>query len=245
MSFSSPSQIGFWNRLVITTAILFLGTLVPFRFAGAQPPTLLEWSEDGLGIVLDSNSSSEAQVTINIGDGSLRATFAVDNPSRIVLDLTKVSLKGSRSVKVPRPALIRGIRLGVHKDQVRVVLDCEGDRSPKFTVEGSTGAIKVTLRALPGAKPGVEESLPLPTVPPTEIARNETEKEPVAGGGSSPVTIPTIIQDLSHKSSIQDGSVSSEPSSSSSLSVEASGTEPTPAAIWLPNMSAIMGALPR
>lgn len=224
MSLSSASLRLILDRVVITFAVLFLGGLFTSKIALAQSSTLLEWSEDGLGIVLDSNSSSEAQVTINIGDGSLRATFAVDNPSRIVLDLTKVTLKGSRSVKVARPALIRGIRLGVHKDQVRVVLDCEGERSPKFAVEGSTGSIRVTLRALQGAQPVVESTPIAPTIAPTVAAKATVEQELISGTVSSASTIPTTTQDVSSESEISQSSVSSEPASSS-VSVSSTPTQ--------------------
>lgn len=113
----------------------------------AQDTTAPRLVTGGLQVSVDENSPAAATVQISIGTGELKAAFGIDSPGRVVIDLTGVALKNGKTLKLPAPALVSALRLGVHQDLVRVVIDCQGDTPPAFAVEGGKGTLTVRLSA--------------------------------------------------------------------------------------------------
>lgn len=169
--------------LIALTLIVNRGNL-----AHAENPSLLRWSEGELSIAIEDNSVLSATVTIGIGKGSLRAAFAVDNPSRLVFDLQGVRLRKGRALNVAAPALVQALRLGVHEELIRLVIDCTGNVPPSFKVEGKTGRITIELKASQDTVNLPPEESLLPT------ATSETTWPAVPSPSTSPTVAPAITE---------------------------------------------------
>lgn len=186
--FRTPISI-FLAMLRHSLAVIALSLIISRgNCAHAENPSLLRWSEGALSIAIEENSALSATVSIGIGKGSLRAAFAVDNPSRLVFDLQGVQLRKGRALNVAAPALVQGLRLGVHEELIRLVIDCTGAVPPSFKVEGKTGRITIALKASQDTAllPPVESLLP--------TASSETTWPAVPSPSASPTAAPAITE---------------------------------------------------
>ena len=151
-----------------------------------------ELKSEGLSISISSNGPSGEAFDIEISNkGGALATpeiFALENPPRIVIDLPKVDVRGSKKTEI-KNNLITGIRLGVHPGKARIVIDLGSAAAPAFAVRAANGTaplgVKLDFAAAAGPAPDTAETgspvdlsdLPKPDSDPQPLtAKNETVK---------------------------------------------------------------------
>lgn len=59
--------------------------------------------------------------------------FPITGPARLVIDIPKITSKAAQTIEVSHPR-VTAVRVGVHPDKTRVVLDLGGDAAPAFAV---------------------------------------------------------------------------------------------------------------
>src|SRR5947209_3704392 len=135
-----------------------------------------------------SGSGANIQVTIS-GDGSLAyKAFTLENPSRLVIDLTGVKNAVAKSNVTVADAVVKRIRVGQFATApapvARVVLDL-ASKSPYHIVEDGD-ALRVTF----GAAPPAVAAAPMPA-PPTKIAETKVAETKIVAA-DVPSQVPTV-----------------------------------------------------
>ena len=120
--------------------MLYTSLLVCPSVANAEGSKKIgELKSDGLSIsVLSAGSESFAIEISNKGvPVSAPEIFTLENPPRLVIDLPKIEVRGSKKAEI-KNGMITGIRLGVHPGKARIVVDLGSATPPTFAVsEGS------------------------------------------------------------------------------------------------------------
>lgn len=63
--------------------------------------------------------------------------FAIESPTRLVVDIPDFSSNTARTINLT-DNFFRALRLGVHSDKVRLVLDVIGDSAPEYSISSDT-----------------------------------------------------------------------------------------------------------
>ncbi len=72
----------------------------------------------------------------NFGDSVDAEVFAIENPTRLVIDINGFSAKRANKVMIDHPKL-KAARIGIHPKKVRIVLDITGSVIPVFRVNSA------------------------------------------------------------------------------------------------------------
>lgn len=171
-----------------------------FGATEAQAENLAGLSAAGLNISLESKGSG-FRILIKPKGGieslsrDLTANvFAVENPSRLVVDIPGFVARGPQKQELSHSE-IGALRLGVHKDKTRLVLDIKSNQVPEYNVasdanlgalvvsfgfDSSAGVVAKTddvsiIPDSPGSDPSVPDSPgpafePIQNEPPEEVA---------------------------------------------------------------------------
>ncbi len=126
----------------IATCAFCLGLLLT-NPANAQQ--IAELTGGGVNLTV-GESSTGLGVTVsapNITPGNTKV-FALENPARLVIDLPKVSIKGDKERAVDHSA-VHALRIGVHPDKTRIVIDLSGEKKPSFSVNAGKGKVSVAF----------------------------------------------------------------------------------------------------
>lgn len=94
--------------------------------------------------------------------------FAIESPSRLVIDIPNIRSRKGKDISIKHP-LFSGLRLGVHQNKTRIVLDILGNRIPEYSISSdiALGALVVDL-SFPG------EQMPSTPDSYTEISEPDT-----------------------------------------------------------------------
>ena len=115
--------------------------------------------------------------------------FAIENPTRLVIDINGFSAKKANKVKIDHPKL-KSARIGIHPKKVRIVLDIAGSTIPVFRVNSARsepGKVSIDFgfgtsldQVVPPGMP--EVVLPPPTLDPPVV-------DPVEPTGPDPAEV--------------------------------------------------------
>lgn len=148
--------------------LLALFTLLP---ASAFSQELLSVKHGGLSISLSEKANGSFRVAIKTTQKSISTEIlALENPSRLVIDVLDVKSNSSLSQSISHP-LFTSLRIGVHPSKTRLVFDINHPRKPFFSESKNGNELTVDL-SIPGiSKPAVETAEPeVPVAATKEIA---------------------------------------------------------------------------
>lgn len=98
------------------------------------------------------------------------SVFALDAPSRLVIDLGGLKLKSHQTPKVPKNQLVKGIRMAVSREKVRIVLDLKTKTVPDYSTSQQDNVFLLLVNEASDImqlqKP-VDAPTPAPSVTPT------------------------------------------------------------------------------
>lgn len=154
---------------------LTLSVLLALTPALAVAQDLLSVTHGGLSISLSEKANGSFRVAIKTNQKSISTEIlALENPSRLVVDVLDVKSNSSLSQTITHP-LFTSLRIGVHPSKTRLVFDINHPRQPFFT-ENKNGNELIIDLGLPGiSKPPVEA-----VEPQVEAPVAPTQVEPVA-----------------------------------------------------------------
>lgn len=201
------------GHLLTVTASLLVSGQQPIEPAHAQTnqdtagaSTLS--SKQKVSVIIDRERTPEQTILllkILVPQDAKVEAFALQNPSRIVVDFHGVTLKTSENLVPPKNSAIKMIRLGAHPDKLRIVIDLSTQAPPQFEwrggarqatlriVESGTASAPVAAPAAPPAEPTkapvaptAAQATPAPTTPPAQPT-----KPPTVTPTLTPTLIPT------------------------------------------------------
>lgn len=75
----------------------------------------------------------------------LTTAFVLEKPVRLVIDVSKFKADTSTAVRVNHD-LLQQVRLGIHSDKIRLVVDIAGDKTPEFLVAPfDSGGVEISF----------------------------------------------------------------------------------------------------
>lgn len=184
----------------IYTAFLLVTVLLPLvsQPAAAQQE-LVSLRDTGLVYVL-SESGGDIRLTITPEGGvtSLKHdltanVFAIENPTRLVIDVPQHRSKSPYSVPLNHP-VVSGLRLGVHPDKTRLVVDIKDSRQPDYSVRSDQelGALVIDVR-FSGPPPEIPPPLTQPETPPGPVFEPPTADVAPPATDVAPPAMPNVI----------------------------------------------------
>jgi len=140
---------------LLIAAVAFV-SIVTGSPAFAAP--LADVKTSALNVSLSSSGSQAYALSVQPLPGKVNGKIQTDvllieNPLRLVVDIPGVPSKTSQNVTV-KSANVTGLRIGVHKEKTRVVIDIAGNEKPEYEVRDS-GVIAFTFG---GASAPAEDS---------------------------------------------------------------------------------------
>lgn len=130
--------------LLIRFRALLLLLVLLVQLQPAQAETVATFRDAGFVFEIEEVGTAENLVFrfhVNREEGKLAGgidaeVFAIENPTRLVIDINGFSAKKANKVDIPHPKL-KAARIGVHPKKVRIVLDIAGPEIPVFRVNSS------------------------------------------------------------------------------------------------------------
>lgn len=175
--------------LTITASLLATG-VYPIESASAQAgqeavvaSTLS--SKQKVTIIIDRERTPERTILllkIMVPQDAKVESFALQNPSRIVVDFHGVVIKTSENLVPPKNSAIKMIRLGAHADKLRIVIDLATTAAPQY--EWRESPRQATLRIVESG------TAPVPPVEPTKAPVVATRVVEAAAPTSPPTAVP-------------------------------------------------------
>jgi hypothetical protein len=180
--------------------LLFLFSLIP----AAQAAPLARASATHLSASLEAGSKGFYRLSLRSADTATKLptpnVMLIDNPTRLVIDVPGVSSKSAENVSV-KDALVSGLRIGVHPDKTRIVVDIQGHYTPQYQInalpDGAEVVFSFGVSAHSDSADTSEESFtiqnhaadeePTPAVEPTPKPRPTVEPLPL----HTPEAVPT------------------------------------------------------
>jgi type IV pilus assembly protein PilQ len=173
-------RVQFERAALLTTAALTEDEPVPGPEAEVYPATTMAAATQPQGEAISVPAEKITAIqpvtvdeTLNvyiIGDGSLANynAFHLKDPARLVLDLMGVKSAVGKPASPPSDKLVKGIRLGIHTDKVRVVFDLTPAAGLPYEI--TSVADRLVVSFMPGsgfpARPPVEERVVIAPVKP-------------------------------------------------------------------------------
>ena len=145
------------------TLLLLCSLILGFSEAlvSAEGPSLASVEESGLRVVLNQLSPAKFELVLKPAKSIQKTNpdftvnvFAVENPLRIVADIPKFVSKSPKAAAVSS-TFITSLRLGVHADKTRIVLDLGAGSVPQYGVrpDKERGALVVDISFAEEAAP--------------------------------------------------------------------------------------------
>lgn len=133
--------------------------------------------ETGLQIEVTQNSNDVLQVSLRTEKAVRLEDLLLDNPSRLVLDLSGIEVKRPGSFTLAANPILERLRMGRHPGSTRIVLDFKTTAPPPYRIErGARGATVILEGDRNRGAPAAE---PTRTLAPVEPPRPEPH-EPAA-----------------------------------------------------------------
>jgi hypothetical protein len=117
--------------------IIAIFALCNFSHAAAQQ--IAELRESGLHVVLSKKAADfEVAITPEKGLSGLTTdltanVFAIENPTRLVIDIPNQKAKGTRALAINNP-VFTSLRIGQHPDKIRLVFDIKDNRQLNYNI---------------------------------------------------------------------------------------------------------------
>ena len=147
------SGANFFRLLSVPILAGLLGWTIPCLTQAEQLLSYAPKKKSGVSFEAVLSESSLVRVTIKAPDLSHSSVFALEGPSRIVVDIFGKLSVATRTLPAKANPLLKAVRLGAHKDKARLVLDLIGTGSPRFEVSQSPQAIEIRLLPVSPAAP--------------------------------------------------------------------------------------------
>lgn len=117
-------------------------------------------------------------------------SFPLDNPNRFVVDIPTTNLSGKNSTEAIKANCLTSLRLGVHKDYARIVIDLENNFELKnFTHSNKTLTLIFENKTQEPNEKLLNLELPQSTLSPTLTSTSSSLPAP----SKSPIATPTLI----------------------------------------------------
>jgi hypothetical protein len=193
-------------RLFKQSLVLFALLLLPFiaTESASAAPTLAQLSAGPLDLKLVELSSStnskkfQLQIIPRNGVESLSAdltanVFAIKDPTRLVIDIPNF-VAGQQQSKRLNHSEVSRIRLGVHKNKTRVVIDLTSAGSPSYDIrsDAGLGALVVDFTILGAVGKTTPPSTPTPIAIPSPTPKLTAPTIAIEDPVPTPVAEPTI-----------------------------------------------------
>lgn len=168
--------------LSIGLVSLSLGLVAVLPFFGvdaAAETKILSHSDGKLSLtVRDRAVEKQKGLELIIKSSSIVGTsvFSLADPPRIVIDLQGAQARGSRVFTLSNDPTISAMRVGVHKDKVRIVIDVKTDIIPDYSWSERKGSAVLSMKRTPrrgGTAPAASRTE-------TKPADNSASTAPVA-----------------------------------------------------------------
>ncbi len=118
--------------------------------------------------------------------GATYNSFTLDNPDRIVVDVTGASLSGNLSNQTPNSSMVSAVRFGQQENAARIVFDMKSSQKYNVSVSGD----KLLISIGSSVTPGVPSTAPSdPVVPEIVIPPSRSITIDPGHGGSDPGAI--------------------------------------------------------
>jgi hypothetical protein len=152
----------------------FLVILFTPMFAFGE--NILSVEHGDLKITLTERINRSFDVTVETGKpGVISEVFALENPSRLVIDVLDIQSRRSFSETI-KHTLFSSLRIGIHPSKTRLVFDINYPQQPFFSSKTLGSKILVHV-GLPGISP--QEQAKVETKEAVEVEAKKTEPMPV------------------------------------------------------------------
>lgn len=156
--------------------------------------TLKEISFNGFKFKLTGNSENEIKVSLNFESTPSKVSgFIVDNPTRIVLDVEGVPSNTARNLTLQNNKISK-IRVGIHNDKTRIVLDSSILNGVSISQSGTPSApvFTIAFENIPIKKLNAEENIKQ-----EEVVRETSTPQPSITSSTTPsISIPASPSQL-------------------------------------------------
>lgn len=162
-------------RIIISA--LFSVLLISSSLLCAEESLVKSITHEGLKLELQLRSANELELRF-VGKTALSepTIFAVQNPARIVLDLQERPFLKNGQHEIQALTPLKGVRFGVHKDKVRIVLDLVGLEVPPFKLRHQDGISVLSLLTLGNQELDLKSTTIEPNPSPANSLSAKTEK---------------------------------------------------------------------
>jgi hypothetical protein len=119
--------------------LCLIGVCVLCDFSHAAAQQLAELTEAGLHVVLSKKAADfEVAITPENGGTGLSTdltanVFAIENPTRLVIDIPNHQAKGTRALAINNP-VFTSLRIGQHPDKIRMVFDIKDSGQLNYNI---------------------------------------------------------------------------------------------------------------
>ena len=119
---------------------------------------LLTFNEGGLSLSIKSQPGGGISLHADCASMTSASAFSLSGPERVVIDLQGPKLKANKQLSLRKNALARSLRIGVHENHLRLVLDLQADAMPALSSRGGQGSFDLELKGEGeiAAKPTIE-----------------------------------------------------------------------------------------
>lgn len=152
----------------------------------AEDPLVKSVVHEGLKLELQVRSANELELRF-VGNTAFSepTIFAVQNPPRLVIDLQERPFikNGQYELQTLKP--LKGVRFGVHKDKVRIVLDLVGLEVPPFKLRHQDGIAILSLLTLGNQELDLQNTPTGPDPSPASSLITNTDK--IKNPSSTPI----------------------------------------------------------
>ncbi|MCB0310982.1 MAG: AMIN domain-containing protein, partial [Bdellovibrionales bacterium] len=130
---------------VIKATTLLLLSLYPL--IGGAEERILEFEGAGIKISAYSDTTPSEKLTLRVESSQVDNVeiFTVNEPNRLVIDLLGVQFKSHDEFSLKSNRFAERLRLGAHKNKMRLVLDLLGADFPKYLYRQKTGQLEIEL----------------------------------------------------------------------------------------------------
>ena len=121
--------------------------------ASAMADEILHYTSDTLGVQAERGAAAGQYELRLSSPGSAESdfkVFALEDPARLVIDVTGSKHSKQQKVVAESNSLIKSMRTGKHPDKLRVVFDLAGSKVPDYSTSFAKGVMNVQWGAVIG-----------------------------------------------------------------------------------------------
>ncbi|MCB0352138.1 MAG: AMIN domain-containing protein [Bdellovibrionales bacterium] len=121
-------------------------TILLFLMCALQPFNPMLLAE---GLPPSPPKYESSTVTVSGFNGGKAEVFSLTDPPRLVLDLIGDRENKKPHLSVDEMSFVKNVRLGIHPDKIRVVLDLKNDSFPDYEIIRSKGSVSLVFQGGP------------------------------------------------------------------------------------------------